>query len=666
MTFTKLYFSPTKRRGLSSIVGALLFVVLMVSAFAVLNVALTSQSDIASTGRDVASNDLKKLQEDFTIKVYTDPPVSGQAELFIDVNNLGQNPVEISTVVIAEITDIANDYPSTVYDISADMSFIAPRDEDGILSSNQILLDIAAPSEVEFYTIKVISTLGTIKTYTLVCDEFGCGDTGTPAGAGSLSESLFLDGPNGVNTKTSTVIMFVTNTSEETVTDVQPFRGFAGNADCNTNTFWMFNTTGVNPDNDIVENITNCTVTPNTPVDLGPHEFAIFKWDFTVGGDIGAEVKFCNYVTGDDPLSPPAINSLPQSCDELTIIDPNDCAGCGPGGDGGESIIVLDDLLIRPSIFLTLPSPFGSTGGAGGDKDNLGIVGVQVANPTNATFTVSKVTITGFAPGANNNVLIFDNGGDTENISPNCCIPLIGKWNVSDENVMVWRDFATPIVLTPYSSNSFLLKIKPESNGGRLLESVIVQASVFSSIGSFGKAGYQTTSYSPAGNDWSPIANVFLATTANSVATTHITGHKSNITNGTSTKFIVTLADMDDESPTYIKTGAKMTVNIPRDWEFVSINQGESSSKFIFNATQPQVVYHGDGSTQIIAITNQNLGDQASEEPASIVFNAKSPNKTNDRMYIMYLLADGLTEDNHAVGPQQEAILHVLGNVTGY
>ena len=49
----------TKRRGLSSIVGALLFVVLMVSTFAVLGVALDSQTDIASTGRDVAAKTWK-------------------------------------------------------------------------------------------------------------------------------------------------------------------------------------------------------------------------------------------------------------------------------------------------------------------------------------------------------------------------------------------------------------------------------------------------------------------------------------------------------------------------------------------------------------------------------------------------------------------------------
>jgi hypothetical protein len=240
----------------------------------------------------------------------------------------------------------------------------------------------------------------------------------------------------------------------------------------------------------------------------------------------------------------------------------------------------------------------------------------------------------------------------------------LSDWNLADENVMVWRDFSNPVVLSPYSSESFLIKIKPEPNGGKDLESVIVQASVFSTIGSFGKAGYQTTMYSPAGNDWSPIANVFLTTQKESVDPSHIIGHINNLPNGTSSEFTVSFADMDDDALTYIKSGAKMTVNIPREWVFDSLDEIKSA-KFVFNATEPKIIEHGDGSTQIIATTTEILGDIASEEVASLTFSATSPEKYVDKMYIMYLLADGLTETDDSVGPQQEAILHVVGNSTG-
>jgi cell division protein FtsL len=94
MTFKNYEFSPRKRRGLSSVVGALLFVVLMVATFAVLGVALDSQTNIVDTGRDVANLDLKIQQEKFTANMYA----NSTDFLIVDINNDGQNAVEISTV----------------------------------------------------------------------------------------------------------------------------------------------------------------------------------------------------------------------------------------------------------------------------------------------------------------------------------------------------------------------------------------------------------------------------------------------------------------------------------------------------------------------------------------------------------------------------------------
>ncbi len=56
-------YTPKNRRGLSSIIGALLFVVLMVATFSVLGIALNSQTDIVETSRDIADLGLKQQQE---------------------------------------------------------------------------------------------------------------------------------------------------------------------------------------------------------------------------------------------------------------------------------------------------------------------------------------------------------------------------------------------------------------------------------------------------------------------------------------------------------------------------------------------------------------------------------------------------------------------------
>ena len=653
-----------KRRGLSSIVGALLFVVLMVAAFAVLGVALDSQTDIVDTGRVVADSGLKKQQEKF--KVDTIVQLPGDS-LQVNITNLAQNPTEIFTLVITNSSDITDGYPTQTIDIPSDTSFIAPNSDKPTDIVKTLNLKMANTPDPELYNFKVISSLGTIQQLYVVCQSGTCG-LGGGGGSSDLFAQFLMDGPNAVNTKTSTAVMFVTNTGQVPLTDVAPDIACSKGA--------MFS---VVPDTAGTADYNPCTLDPTT-VDLEVGQTAIFKWDGTVTGEINDVFTFCNQATGTDP----DLNSVSSSlvCDDLTVIDPNDCGGCGPGGEGGETIILLDDLLIRPSLFLTMPGPYGNTGSS--SNENLGVWGVNVANPTNSTMEVSKVTITAFAPGANNNVRIFDATtgnpvGTNHCISPNgpCSLGDLGDWSLDDENVMVWRNFASPIILPPYSTESFLIKAKPFTNGANL-ESIIVQTSVFTTSGSFGKAAYQTTMFSDTVSTTpAPIANVYLSNQPDSRDSADILGHFDNLKNGTKiSKFSIVLADMDENSATYIKSGARLIVNVPREWTFNEWYGGNTTG-FVTNALpepndEPSVRVHGDGSTQIIATTNVNIGDyDATTNPtgvntATLSFAATTPEKTNERMYIMYVLADGLTEEDKSVGPLSEVLLHVIGNVTGY
>ena len=163
-------FNPKKRRGLSSVVGALLFVVLMVATFSVLGIALNTQTDIVSTARDVSDIDLKKQQEEFGIGVST----NSTEFLSIDVNNVGQNPVEIFTVVMTNITDVG--FPTTIIEIPSDTSFIPPGDSDDIVSTLDLKMKLAPAANVtSAYNFKIISSLGTIKTASLLCSFSECG-----------------------------------------------------------------------------------------------------------------------------------------------------------------------------------------------------------------------------------------------------------------------------------------------------------------------------------------------------------------------------------------------------------------------------------------------------------------------------------------------------------
>ena len=135
----------------------------------------------------------------------------------------------------------------------------------------------------ENYEIKVISSLGTIQKKTVVCSAVtgACGPGATGGGgSGSVVVQLLLDGPNGVNTKNSTAVMFVTNTGDVPLKNVTPVNSCAA----------MFSelpggsgTGAVNP----------CILDTTSPKTLAIGQTALFPYDMTVFGEIGDEYVFC-------------------------------------------------------------------------------------------------------------------------------------------------------------------------------------------------------------------------------------------------------------------------------------------------------------------------------------------------------------------------------------
>ena len=155
MKINDYQFRAKKRRGLSSVVGALLFVVLMVATFAVLGVALDSQTNIVDISRQVADTGLKKQQEKFTINTIVQLP---STSLQVNVTNKGQNPAEIFTLVITNSSDIANGYPTQTIDIPSATSFLTPNSltpTDIVKTLNLTMDDNPTP---ELYQFKIISS----------------------------------------------------------------------------------------------------------------------------------------------------------------------------------------------------------------------------------------------------------------------------------------------------------------------------------------------------------------------------------------------------------------------------------------------------------------------------------------------------------------------------
>src|SRR3990172_4593958 len=83
-----------KKRGISTIVGGIIFLVLLTAGFSAFFVAMDVQSDTIGAQRTISDSLIDKTQEQFAIAVATDETNNNQ--LAIHVKNQGPNPVEIS------------------------------------------------------------------------------------------------------------------------------------------------------------------------------------------------------------------------------------------------------------------------------------------------------------------------------------------------------------------------------------------------------------------------------------------------------------------------------------------------------------------------------------------------------------------------------------------
>ena len=586
------------RRGVSTVVGALLFTVLMIAAFSVLSLALDVQTDIVSTQRMVTDVEIKKQQERFGVAAVTD----SNNTLSINVNNIGQNPVEISSIWITNKT--LTDQPTKRFDIDYDDAFISSGFTSDILKSKTLTL---VP---DTYDIKIISSFGTIKTIELTV---GLGTSG------GLRAEIVTDPPDVIIGQNVTVAMVVTNTGESPIDNVVP-------------NIPTFTPTG----NGVV--LASSSHTP-TSADLNAGASVMFTWDYQVTGDSGDKLTFSSFAQGDSVDSGLVSSNIVSDTSVLRL--PTDGS---PGSTDPD--IVSDDLLARPQLFFIIPSSQGESG------DAEALWGVNVVNPINAPMEVSKVIITAFAPGANANNVIFDRGGNSCTFNP--VSPVIGPdsdWSCPSENALMWQDNSNPVIIPANSSRAFLTKVEPgKPTGNTGLESILVQGSVFTTLGSFGKSGYQSTMSS----DPTSIVNVYMSKVVNSRTSSNILSNQTGILPNQSATFNIVFSDMDNVGTTTINAGAKLIINVPKSWTNVSVI---SDSGFVGT---PSVTSFGDTSHQIVGVTDSALGDGTTNSK-TITFTAQAPNITHDRLYVMYVLAQGTTNNGFSIGPLAEIVLQVDG-----
>ena len=290
-----VFFSTKSRRGISSVVGSLIFTVLMIAGFSAMGLALDSQTDIVNTQRVVSDIELKKQQEQFGISVSTDT----NNILSVLVDNGGQNPVEISRVWLTNKT--LPTQPVTPYSVNSNDAFIPTGFESDVLSTQPLYL---VP---DTYDVKVISSLGTVRTAELAMG-FG------PFSSG-LSTELYVISPDVIMGENATIVMHVTNEGDLAVTNVTP----DNDPPISDNPSWISTSQLVSP----------------SSIDLDPSESGIFVWNtkLSTTGTVNNKLMFSNSASGIESVSSNTIQSNIDS-DKITLRTHD---GGGPFGGPGES-----------------------------------------------------------------------------------------------------------------------------------------------------------------------------------------------------------------------------------------------------------------------------------------------------------------------------------------
>jgi len=607
VTFSSNNITLNKKRGVSSIVGALIFLVLLTAGFSTFFLAMDVQTDTIDAQRSISDSIIDKTKEQFAVAVATDD--SNGYKLGIQVQNHGPNPVEISDIWI--INKSQANQPTMKIPVNYEDAFIPGGTNSSILENQHLTM---VPND---YDIKIISTLGTIQKTELKV-----------GGVNYLQAEMYAFPADVRKGENATLALRVTNIGPTTIKNVQPLLTPPDIGA--TPPGWIAASQQVSP----------------SSYDLDPDETAIFSWHTRLStlGTVGDKIEFTDSVNGIESTTGFSVTSNSAS-DKIVIREDE--------GGGGDLIVLSQDLLSRPDLFVVTPSPWGQ----GGSGDDWGVWGVNVANPTIAPMEVSKVTMTILPPGANNNDKVFDGSCAPKTIQPPGP-PSEGFWSCPTENQLTWKvtDSDDRVTIDPYSVEPFLVDVEAGKNLVLDLESMIVHVSVFTTVGAFGKAGYES---SMDGTDDSLI-NVYLSTVDNGTDYSEIKSTRIGMLEGSTQFFKIVLADMDGRAGTFINPAdSHLIINVPKGWKNVQLVDNHGG--FVKSPPPSVIQWAADGSWQIIGTLapGNTVGDTVNDA-VTLEFSAEAPDVTGSQMYVMYVLANGLTDNGFSVGPLAEIILQVI------
>jgi len=468
------------RKGLSSVVGAVFMVLVMIGALNVILLAMRQQDTVTQALIDKSSSSLGRLNEQISI---ADVRVTSGNKLNMTVANSGGAAAKLASVYITNETAS----PKTQYRFDLGSLAVDGRQSKSNIGSTSPSLAFTVKSNT-VYTVKVVTMAGNSAVTKL-----------SPLNALPLKMAAYVIPPSITTGENVTLLFAVSNNATDTNLAQTVSPNIIVSVNCVASPSCA-STQKVNAD-------ANVLIPKGTTY--------LFKWVYEIKGPVGTVITFNaslqNAKQGNYVIEKGRIVSISAAQVANTFL--------------------FARLVQQPELQVIFPNPFGAA-------SNQAVWGAVVTNPTEGTMNVRKLVITAFSPRANSNDKIVCNDIPTAIAN----MPGSGTWSCPTTNTAIWKMGATPVAIPAHMSKAFWVKMgAPSPAGGNDIESLVVNYNVFTDWGQFTKTGYDMGLKGSAGNH--PMVNTFSSNTIGSLATANMKP-VMNITQGQQIKINATIANL--------------------------------------------------------------------------------------------------------------------------
>lgn len=417
-----------QRRGLSTVVGAVFMILVIVGAINVMLWTMQQQDRVTETIIEKTNSNLNKLNEDIDI---SDIRVTSNKKLNMTVTNSGGAAATLKSIYVV------NETSTEQFRYDVDLAV------DGRESVYIDTLPLNVKDNTD-YSIKVITESGKIATTSI-----------TPLSSVSLPMALYIIPPTFTPGENVTVLYTVTNN----LTDSQ----LAGPVDLK-----LSYTVDCSPLGTQNCNVIRQVQPPSNITTIAKGDTALFKWVFEV------QIPDENYIRFNASLANARQGNYVRENGLSKLVDASKTSFTS-------EIIVSSTLIQKPEIFVIVPSPFGHS-------NDRALWGIVVANPTTGTMEVSRVVVSLYSTkptGGGSTEMIDDNSCSFSMIYPT------SGWTCPHSNMFEWKNIATPVQIPGLEAASFLARVMPGDLVDPE-PAFMISVAVFTNMGQFTKTGYSS------------------------------------------------------------------------------------------------------------------------------------------------------------------------------